>query len=52
LELEFVKNDLNFQIQQVKIQTNEAIRYKKQFYDIEEEMKCTIASYKQLIEQF
>lgn len=50
LELEFVKHDLNEQINLFKFQESETLRFKKQFRDLEEEMQTTIASYQTVIE--
>lgn len=52
LEMEFVKHDLNQQIMQVRLQQRETQKFKRQFNDLEEEMACTIQSYKNIIEQF
>lgn len=52
LELEFVKHDLNNLLVKLKSAENETHKYKKQFVDVEEQMQTTIASYKDLIENF
>ena len=51
LELEFTKHDLNTQTTKIKYQEDETGRYKKQFNELEEEMQCTIESYKNIISQ-
>jgi len=52
LELEFVKHDLNTQINHLKQEQKETHKYKKQFNELEDEMTATITSYKSIIEQF
>ena len=50
LELEFVKHDLNTQINHLKQEQKETVKYKKQYNDLEDEMQATINSYKSIIE--
>jgi len=50
LELEFVKHDLDNQLQNLKLAEAETKRFKQQFNDVEDEMQTTIASYKNIIE--
>ena len=52
LELEFVKHDLNQQLLYLKAEQKETQKFKKQFNDLEDEMQCTIQSYKNIIDEF